>query len=234
MKRALSVVLALATTVAMAAPAHSAPRVPQIPFNPGPLQIRLDGYGEAIDVLADQQDGLVWGSTISNNTTMTIQFELSGNPHGNSMGISKLSATALGTTLNGLAQVFPASAGTGWFAVASFRPGNTLVVNLFDANAVTQGASVYSGVNRSLYGYYVSNGSGTFHSHDGLNADHKAHALAFAGTGQNKGSWWLAFEDSPIINYGDKDYDDALIFMESVNPTPVAQTSWGSLKARFR
>jgi hypothetical protein len=234
MKRLLTAALALATTVALAAPASAALRVPQIMFDPGPLQIRLDGFGEAIDVLADQQEGLVWGSTISTNSAMTIQFQLSGNPHGNTMGISKLTATALGTVLNGTAQVFPASAGTGWFAVASFRPGNTLIVNLFDANAVLQGTTSYSGVNRSLYGYYISNGSGTFHSHDGLNADGKAHALAFAGTGQNKGSWWLAFEDSPIADYATEDFDDALIFMESINPTPVAQTSWGSLKARFR
>lgn len=232
MKRLLSAALALATTVALAAPAAAAPRVPQIPFNPGPLQIRLDAFGEAIDVLADQQDGLVWGSTISSNATMTIQFELSGNPHGNSLGITKLNAT--GNAITGLAEVFPVTAGTGWFAVASFRSGGILIVNLFDQNAVLQGTTSYSGVNRSLYGYYIKNAGGTFHTHDGFNSDGKAHALAFAGTGQNKGSWWLAFEDAAISSYGSADYDDALVFMESINPTPVAQTSWGSLKARFR
>ena len=36
------------------------------------------------------------------------------------------------------------------------------------------------------------------------------------------------------MDYANADFDDALIFMESINPTPVAQTTWGTLKARFR
>lgn len=232
MKRVYSFALVLAATVALASPALSGPRVPQINFDVAPLQIRLDALGESIDVLADQMDGLIWGSTISTNATMTIQFELNGNPHGNSLGITKLN---VGNNLPaGLAQVFPASAGTGSFAVVSFRSGGQLIVNLFDANAALVSTTNYNGVDRTRYAYYISNNTGTYHSHDGMNPGGKAHALAFAGTGQNKGSWWLAWEDSPIVDYANADFDDALIFMESINPTPVAQTTWGTLKARFR
>ena len=32
----------------------------------------------------------------------------------------------------------------------------------------------------------------------------------------------------------DQDYEDAVLFLESVTPIPVSTTSWGQLKARFR
>src|SRR5207247_2839839 len=50
--------------------------------------------------------------------------------------------------------------------------------------------------------------------------------------GLNSGSWWLCWEDSQVGCGGpaDGDYDDAVLFLESVNPTPVSSTSWGQLK----
>ncbi len=134
MKRYSHAVLAmLVATAAMTAPAHAGLRVPQIVFPATALASNLGAQGESINVLTQQQEGLVWGSTVSTNSTMTIQFELPGNPHGNEMGIAKLDAT--GKIPLGLVPVFPASAGPGWFAVASFRTGGGVVVNLFDASA---------------------------------------------------------------------------------------------------
>jgi len=226
----LAAVVALAT---LSSPAHAVLRSPQIGFNNGVLQARLNGFGESINTLSDQSVGLVWGSTVSTNSTMTIQFELAGNPHGNEIGVAALNAA--GNSVTALDPVFPsANLATGWFAVASFRPGNLLKVNLFDPSAALITTLSYSGVNRSLFAYYVKNPTGTFYTHDGFNLDGKAHALAFAGTGQNAGSWWLSFEDSPIASYANADFDDALLFMESLNPTPVNHTTWGSVKARFR
>ena len=232
MKRIYSVVLGLAVTLAVASPALAALRSPQIAFNSASLQSRMNGFGESIDVLTAQQDGLVWGSTISTNSTMTIQYQLSGNPHANEIGIAKLNAT--GNAVTGLATVFPVTAGPGMFAVASFRAGGLLIVNLFDANANLVSTTSTTGVNRSLFGYYIKNAGATSYSHEGFNADGKVHSLAYAGTGINAGSWWLAWEDASITSYANADFDDAVLFMESINPTPVAQTTWGSLKARFR
>jgi hypothetical protein len=227
---------ALASVVALAAlgaPAQAAFRVPQIAFDSAALQARLNGFGETINVNNEEQEGLVWGSTVSTNATMTIQFELAGNPNGDEIGIAALDPT--GKIVTGLDPVFPAAdLATGWFAVASFRPGNVLKVNVFDASAALITTLSYTGVNRSLFAYYIKNASGTFHSHEGFNADGKVHALAYAGTGENTGSWWLAWEDQPIVNYANANFDDALVFMESLNPTPVAKTTWGSVKARFR
>jgi len=227
---------ALASVVAvtgLGAPAHAALSTPQIVFNSGALQGRLNGFGESINVLTQQQDGLVWGSTVSTNSTMTIQYELAGNPHVNELGIAALDAT--GTIVTGLDPLFPsADLATGSFAVGSFRPGGVLKVNVFDATATLVVTLSYSGVNRALFSYYIKNDGGTFNSHHGFNGDGKVHALAFAGTGENLGSWWLAWEDAPIANYANADFDDALVFMESLNPTPVNHTTWGSVKARFR
>src|SRR6185369_8571696 len=119
----LTVLVALATP---SAPAHAALRVPQIPFASAGLQTRLNGFGESIDVLTQQQDGLVWGTTFSGNTTLTIEFDLAGNVGDAEMGIAKLNGT--GNAVTGLAPVFPAVADNGWFAVASFRPGGILTV----------------------------------------------------------------------------------------------------------
>ena len=239
MKRIYSGVLALMVAMAtLAAPALAAPRAPQIAFGSGPLQARLNGFGESINVLTQQQEGLVWGSTISTNSTMTIQFELSGNPHHNEIGIAKLNAG--GNAVTGLVPVFTSAPGsfnntdTGWFAVASFRPGNLLVVNLFDQSAALRSITTVGGVDRTHFAYYLSNSTGTFYSHDGFNLDLKAHALAYMGNGQNTGGWWLCWEDAPIVNYANADFDDATVFMESLNPTPVSHTTWGKVKSRFR
>ena len=58
--------------------------------------------------------------------------------------------------------------------------------------------------------------------------------LSYAGTGVNTGSWWLAMEDLTTSQGSDYDFDDAVLFLESVNPTPVEATTWGAVKARFR
>lgn len=234
MKRFYAAVLTvLAAVAATSAPAQAALRVPQIPFASAALQTRLNLAGESINVLTQQQDGLVWGTTASGNSLLTIQFDLAGGNAGDAeLGIAKLDAT--GHFVTGLATVFPAVADNGWFAVASFHSGGTLVVNLFNPSAVLVGSMTYTGVNSALFGYYIKSAGNTFFSHDGFNGDGKAHALAYAGTGQNTGCWWMCWEESTIANYSDADFNDAIVFMESMNPTPVSKSTWGQVKARFR
>jgi len=226
----LTVVAALAAT---SAPANAALRVPQIPFASADLQTRFNIAGESINVLTDQQNGLVWGSTVSGNSLLTIQFDLAdGNTGDAELGIAKLDPT--GTILTGTATVFPSAADNGWFAVASFKAGGALTVNLFGPAANLISTMNYTGVNSALFGYYIKSAGNTFYSHDGFNGDGKAHALAYAGTGQNLGCWWLCWEESTIANYSGADFNDAIVFMESLNPTPVTRTTWGKVKARFR
>jgi hypothetical protein len=210
-------------------------RSPQVTVNGGGLQGYLNSVGESINVGTDQMNVQRWTATVSNNSTFTIQVELAGNAATNTYGIYNGSAA-----VPPLYQCFPGAATNGWFAVASFRTGPTRVsVNLFDASATFQGTTTYLAgpPDRSDFGFYLQQapGSGglTFYTQDARNPGGVAQALAYAATGINSGSWWLCFEDLNAPQGSDYDFDDAVLFLESVNPVPVHKTTWGDLKARF-
>jgi hypothetical protein len=76
------------------------------------------------------------------------------------------------------------------------------------------------------------NPNGTLYTQDARNPGGAAHSLTYAGTGVNAGNWWLCWEDS-VAPVSDQDFDDGVLFCESMNPTPVSKTSWGELKKRF-
>jgi hypothetical protein len=221
--------------VAFAGSASAALRVPQIVVNGGTLQGYLNGVGEAINVSTDQQDIQRWTATVSNNSTFTIQVELSGNAASNTIGLYNA-----GFGVPPLYQVFPGAATNGWFAVASFRTAPVrVVVSLFDASAAFQGSTTYLAgpPDRNDFGLYLQqspvSGGLTLFTQDARNPGAAAAALTYAGTGINSGSWWLCFEDQTAAQGSDQDFDDCVLFLESVNPTPVSKTSWGQLKSRF-
>ena len=221
---ALSVVALLATG------ASAALRAPQVVFASGSLQGYLNGVGESINVNTDQDATQTWQTTVSNNATFTLMIELAGNAPANAIGIYNASLAA-----PPLYQVFPGAATADWFATCSFRSAPTrVVVNLFDDGAAFQGSTTYLGADASGFGYYLQGPGGTFYTQDARNAGGFAQALAFAGTGNNTGQWWLAFEDLQSTGPGFGDFDDAVLFLESIAPTPVAKTTWGALKVRFR
>ena len=232
MNRLYSVLLATVVGVAAdGAPAHAALCVPQMEFACTSLQSQFNTMGESIDVLTQQQEGLVWSTSASMNATMSIMFQLAGNPNQDEFGIVGLNAAG---GLSGLCAVFPAGDfNTGYFAVASFRSGDKLTVNLFDASASVISTTVFTGVDRSRFLYYVKNSNGTFFSHMGYNLDRKVHSLVFAGTNLNQGSWWMAWEDS-LDPGATADFGDGLLFLGALNPSPVSHATWASVKTRFR
>jgi hypothetical protein len=220
----MSIVALLATG------ASAALRVPQIAVAGGSLQGYFNGVGESINVQTDQNAVQTWQTSVSNNATFTLMIELGGFAPNNNIGIYNASAVA-----PSLYQVFPGAASAGWFATCSFRSGPTrVVVNLFDDNANFQGQNTYLGADASNFSYYLQGPGGTFYAQDSRNAGSVAQALAYAGTGNNTGQWWLAWEDLQIGGGADNDYDDAVLFLESIAPTPVSKTTWGALKVRFR
>ncbi len=230
MKRTVTMIMGTIALVAIAGTASAALRVPQIAVGGGGLQGYLNSVGESINVNTDQNAAQRWASTVSNNSTFTIQVELAGNAASNSLGL--YNASTVGAPL--LYQVFPGAATAGWFAVASFRTAPVrVVVNLFDANAALQGTVTYLGADKNDFGFYLMGPGGLFYTQDARNGAGDAQALTYAATGLNSGSWWLCWEDVPLAG-SDADFDDAVLFLESVNPTPVSQTSWGQLKSRFR
>jgi len=203
--------------------------VPQVAVGGGSLQGYLNGVGESINVNTDQNAVQTWLTTVSNNATFTLMIELAGNAPSNAIGIYNGGAVA-----PPLYQVFPGAASAGWFATCSFRNAPVrVVVNLFDDTATFQGQNTYLGADASNFGYYLQGPGGLFYTQDARNAGGDPQALTYAGTGNNSGQWWLCFEDLPFAG-SDHDFEDAILFLESVNPTPVTKTTWGALKVRFR
>lgn len=204
-------------------------RIPQVTIGSSSettLQAYLNGVGESITVATDQADVQVLTTDVSGNVLFTLMLEIAGNANGNAIGIYNADQ-AIPTTF----PVFPGSAGPGYFAVVSFQSGGNLVVNLFNSSAGLVSSNSYGGVNASAFGFYLSGPGGTFYSEDGRNAAGVAQALMFAGTGVNFGQWWMAWEDQQA---GDRDFNDAVLLLESVAPVPTQTKSWGGVKALYR
>jgi hypothetical protein len=225
------VAASLALGAMLATSASAALRAPQVPVNGGSLQAYLDGQGESINVNTDQDAAQTLASTVSHNATFTLMIEFAGNENTNALGLYN-GADAVPA----LYQVFPGAASSGWFAVASFRSSPTrVVVNLFDSGAALQGTNTYLGADATNFGFYLQQNPGVvLYSQDNRNAGNQPQMLLYPGTGVNMGNWWLAMEDLTAEQGSDNDFDDAVLFLESVNPVPVEPTTWGSLKARFR
>ena len=91
----------------------------------------------------------------------------------------------------------------------------------------------YAGVNANAFGFYLQGPGGTFYTQDSRNGG-AAQALTYAGTGQNFGDWWMCFEDLSAAGGSDYDYDDAVLLLQSVVPTPTGAKTWGAIKALYR
>ncbi len=227
--RALTLIVLATGFAASASTAQPFPlRNPQVPFCTGSLQGYLNGVGETINVATDQLNAQVWSVSVSGNATFTLMIELAGNAAANSIGIYNANAPAP------LFLVFPGAASAGWFATAHFGAGGSLVVSLFDNNSVFQGQTVYAGVNGQAFGFYLQGPGGLFFSQDVMNGG-RAQVLTYAGTGVNFGDWWECFEDLPYqFPNCLTDFEDAVLLLQSVVPTPAHSKTWGSLKALYR
>lgn len=230
MKRsATHLFFALLATASIATQAGAALRVPQVSVLGGSLQAYLNSVGEAINVGTQQEATTLWTNTTSGTTGYTIMIENTGNAAVNAVYLYNGSevAPALFNLLTGTQSAEA-------FSLATFKPGNQLTVNRFDALGNFLSVTNYAGVDKTGFGFAISGPGGTFHTQDARNPGGKAQAIAFKGTGANAGMWWLCFEDSQVQGGGsDQDFDDAVIMLESVNTTPVSRTSWGQLKSRL-
>ena len=231
MNRAMATIFGALTLAVLASQACAGLRVPQVVVSGGTLQSYLDAQGETINVASDQEDMQRWMSPSAFNNTYTFQIELSGNAASNTIGFYNA-----GADTPPLYPVFPGTATTGWFAVASWRPSPTrLVISLFDNNASFLGRTTYleGPPDRGDFGYYLQGACGTLYTQDARNPGSLAQALTFQGRGINSGSWWLAWEDSSAPCGSDRDFDDCVLFISNLNGSPVAKATWGALKARF-
>ena len=230
MKRAATTLLfSLVALVASATLSSAALRVPQVPVVGGGLQAYLISVGESINVNTDQDATQSWSHTISGTTTYTVMFQSSPNANIQQFGLYNASAV-----IPPLFFLLSGSVGPLGFSTATFKPGNILVVNRFDALANFLSTTTFGGVDPNNFGFYLSVQAGTVFTQDARNPGGLARAITFQGTGANAGTWWLCWDEPLAGAPGDQDFDDLVVMMESVNPTPVSKTSWGELKTRFR
>jgi len=233
MKRAATPLIALLAGLAASAilttSASAALRSPQVTVIGGGLQAYLISVGETINVNTDQDATQTWSHTISGTTTYTIQFQSSPNAAVQQFGMYNASAV-----IPPLFFLMSGSVGPLGFSTATFKPGNIMVVNRFDALANLLSTTTFGGVDPANFGFYLSVPAGTVFTQDARNPGGLARAITFQGTGANAGTWWLCWDEPLQSAPGDKDFDDLVLMMESVNPTPVSKSSWGELKQRFR
>jgi hypothetical protein len=224
----LVLLVALVASVALSTRADAALRSPQVPVLGGSLQAYLNGVGQTINVLTDQDATQSWSHTVSGTTTYTIQFQGSPSAAVQQFGLYNASAV-----IPPLFFLMSGAVGPLGFSTATFKPGNIVVVNRFDALGNFLSTTTFGGVDPTNFGFYLSTPNGTFFTQDARNPGGNAQALTYAGTGASAGTWWLCWEESSRATGSDSDFDDLVCLMESVNPTPVNKTTWGQVKARF-
>lgn len=214
------------TLLAVAAAAHAAARVPQVPVSGTALATFFASQGQTIDVNNQQLDL----QTLS--LSMSTNFDVY--PFGTNAGTTFGTYNAAAATPP-LYQITPGAASTGWFSNAAFRTGPTrMVVSLFDNNAAFQGSTTYIAgpPDPTNMGVYFLASSGTFFSQDSRNTGVAARILAYNGTGSRTGWTWFVCETGAGPG---GDYADAIALVNlSLAPVPVSRTNWGTLKARFR
>ncbi len=231
LRRATPLVVAVLAITLGASAASAGLRTPQVQVNGTSLQNYLNSVGESINVTTDQIDALSWNSVDFGDARFRMMIELGGNAASNSVGVYNAGAVPPSPDLY---EVFPDVADAGWFAIVSFDPGGTMIVNLFDTMATLQSTTTYLGVTW-LLGFYLQGPGGLFYTQDYRNGGGLPQALAFEGTGVNAGARWLAFEDQDRSISSESDFDDAVLFLEAFEPAALAGgTTWGGLKARYR
>jgi len=169
--------------------------------------------------LGDLSDSY-WGITASGATVSTLIVEWAGYATYNKFGIFDRNEP------NKKVEIFSGAASEGEQAIISIALDGSIYRNFSPTTANFSGNS---------FGYYLENRPGDiFYSDTSLNTDEFDHMLAIAGNnldtvqlpGWSPGVWTdseyiLAFED--LFGGGDKDYNDFVVMVESVNPAPVPE-----------
>lgn len=169
------------------------------------------------DMLNDSVDSY-WSLTASGGSVTNLVIELAGYMNSNSFGIFDAADP------NQYVELFNGSANAGAQTMVSIDDTGNVFINTSP-----------TGVNLSndLFGYYLDSPDGRFYSDTNLNLDEMDHMAAYRGTGDivkltgwPQGTWTsdeyiLAWDDQ--YGGGDRDYNDFVVMVESVEPAPVPE-----------
>jgi hypothetical protein len=220
------------------ATAFAAPRVPQVPVNNAsqlPTFFTTNDAGVVVDDDggAGTQDATnSWRASVG-NTIVTLMLEATGLADGNSVGLYN---TFDGTRF----EIFNGLADEGAYAVVTIS-GTQLSITRTNADLTPGPNTLVGGIDPTGFGFYIQKGANEQtdfgYTDDSRNPGDVPRVLAYPGTDNNAGAWWLCFEDgrdAGQANAEDDDFDDAVLVLRTVTPSPVSKTTWSSLKARFR
>jgi hypothetical protein len=177
------------------------------------------GGVSSVDVQNDQilQDKY-WALTATGGSVATMIIEIAGYAGSNTFGVFDAANPSNKVTL------FNGPAVGGDQVTLSIKATGAVYVNNV-ATGVT-----FSAVN---FGYFLQGPGGTFYSDNALNGDAADHMVSFQGKddevtlpGNYPGLWTpneyvLGWED---VAYGDNDFDDMVVMVESVRPVPEPTT----------
>ena len=220
--RSWGIATSLCVLIGTATPARAALRSPQVAVSGTALQSFFASQLQAINAVGSQLD--VQRFSVPVGAALQVR---SFATTGGSFGAYNASLAA-----PSLYQLYPGSAGIGWYVVGSFRTlPDRLVVNLFDAGNVSQGSTTYLGADRTDFAFYAQDVAGTFYAQDARNPGAAPRILAYAGTGVRTGSTWFACETGagPGGDFAD------LIMLVDMGSSPVhaSPTCWGRVKALY-
>jgi hypothetical protein len=213
----------VAGTSAFAAPIN--------PYNERPVSIGVTGSGEqslqyildsafpvgSVSAVNDQQGAGMWSSSSALYPTVTpiLSFEFAGNKAGNSLGFW----SGLDTDSLVLRTIFNGSANAGVRATIAWDGNDYGTITRIGGAAGDVVDGSFTGISWAGFGFFLNNtgtGGKNLFTVDQLN-DGVASSLAYRGAGTQGTNWVVGFEDS--IG-GDRDFQDLVIRVESVNPIP--------------
>ena len=179
------------------------------------------------DVYSNQSSAAIFSSTATSNTSASFIIELAGNAQDNEIGIYDYISGQEAT-------IFGGSQSAGDRANLNFWANGTLNISIY-SNGYLVSSETYNNFH-DAWGLYIYTGTYTFYSEDSKNPNSAPQILAYQGDGIQQvtvpggfsgtfgtNHWIFAFEDLPYLS-GDKDFQDAVIMVESAEPVPEPAT----------
>ena len=170
-----------------------------------------------------QLDAPVWSVSVTGNAELTLTLK-QGLGQGDSFGVYDT-----GLAIPALDQVFPPGAVAGWFSTINFSP-TAFTVSLFDQNSVFMGQTTYAVVNPNAFGFYIHGPCGLWFSQDARNPGPQM--LAYQSPSFIGDYWlcWAACSTAPAAGT----FDDFVVNIQSVHPSPAVHSTWGQVKGQYR
>ena len=218
--------------LALAGVATTASATPVLAGSETSLQTILNNLqvtGTAPNVNTDQVADERWTFEASGTAAATFIIEIAGNAALNTFGIyDAYNANRV--------QLFAGSSNSSDRAsVSLYADGSLLVV--YSDNGMFAGVNYFTPgyFTGNLFGFYLGTPNGVFYSEKSRNAGEADQLVAFRGDGDiiqlpgaapgawGSSSYILAWEDTPYAS-SDKDFNDLVIYVESVKPVPEPAT----------